>query len=154
MKAQPSTTRPSSPGGRPGRAKDTLSLSIPSTLSAIEPLCTEIRQLLGKRHLEAMRFRVELVARECLNNAILHGNRGQASRRVRFDMRVGRKRISLRIADQGRGFNWRAHKPSWPTASSANGRGLLMASAYAERVAFNRRGNQITLWLSTAREER
>ena len=112
-----------------------------------------IRQLLGKRHLEAMRFQVELVARECLNNAILHGNRGQQNRGVDFDMRVGRKRISLRIADQGGGFDWRARKPCWPTAS-AHGRGLLMASAYAERVAFNRRGNQITLWLSTAREER
>ncbi len=134
--------------------KDKLCLSIPSTLSAIEPVCAEIRQLLGSRHLEGMRFQVELLARECLNNAILHGNRGQASLRVRFHMRVGRKRISLRIADQGKGFNWRARKPSWPTASTANGRGLMMASAYAERIAFNRRGNQITLWLSTTGEER
>ena len=79
-----------------------LELSIPSCLSAVETVCEEIRGLLGRRHLERLQFAVEIVARECLNNAILHGNDGLPDKRVSFGMRVGRKRICLRFADQGR----------------------------------------------------
>ena len=136
------------------RHEEDLCLSIPSDLSAVEPVCRQIRSLLQQRHLERMEFPVEMIARECLNNAILHGNGGQVNRVVNFGMRVGKKQICLRIADQGMGFDWRVHKRSWPQASAASGRGLMIAGAYAERVAFNRRGNQVTVWINTAREGR
>jgi serine/threonine-protein kinase RsbW len=129
-------------------------LSIPSALSAVEPVCEKIRSLLEKRHLERMRFQVEMVARECLNNAILHGNRARAGRVVKFAMRVGRRLICLRIADQGAGFDWRARKRCWPADSAASGRGLMVARAYAERMAFNRRGNQVTVWIHYRQEGR
>ncbi len=134
---------------KPKQHNDDLCLTIPSVLSAVEPVCEEIHGLLEKRHLESLRFQIELVARECLNNAILHGNRAQANRVVNFGMRVGKKLICLRIADQGVGFDWRARQRSWPMNSVASGRGLMLARAYAARIAFNRRGNQVTVWIKT-----
>jgi serine/threonine-protein kinase RsbW len=134
--------------------KDDLRLSIPSVFSAIERVCAQIRSLLEERHLEGMRFAVEVAARECLNNAILHGNRGEAGRRVRFAMRVGRRLICLRIGDQGTGFNWRVRRRAWPEDLTAGGRGLMVAGLYAQRVAFNRRGNEVTVWINTVREGR
>ncbi len=134
--------------------EDDLRLSIPSVLSAVELVCEQIRGTLEKHHLEPMRFQVELVARECLNNAILHGNRGQQNRVVDFGMRVGRKRICLRTVDQGAGFDWRLRQQCWPIDSVCSGRGLLLAGAYAERIAFNSRGNQVTVWISTGQKER
>lgn len=154
MNGQRSMKRPTERAKTPHEHTDDLCLSIPSALSAVEPVCVEIRSLLEKRHLERMKFQVEMVARECLNNAILHGNHEQASRWVKFGMRVGKKLICLRIADQGMGFDWRTRKQSWPPDSAASGRGLMVASAYAERVAFNQRGNQVTLWINTAGEGR
>lgn len=154
MNRQRLMTRRTERAKKPHGHKDDLCLSIPSALSAVEPVCEEIRSLLEKRHLERMRFQVEVVARECLNNAIMHGNRGQVSRLVKFGMRVGKKLICLRIADQGVGFDWRVRKRSWPTGSDTSGRGLMVASAYAKRVDFNQRGNQVTLWINTAREGR
>jgi serine/threonine-protein kinase RsbW len=122
-------------------------------LPAIEPVCEQIRHRLARSHLEEMQFDVELLARECLNNAILHGNCGLANRRVNFAMRIGRKLICLRVADQGTGFNWRRmRRRCLPRASAAQGRGLMLASLYAQRVAFNRRGNQVTLWINTAKQ--
>ena len=67
-----------------------LCLSIPSQLAAIEPVCEQIRGLLARRHLQEMEFAVEILARECLNNAILHGNQGLTNARVDFGMRIGR----------------------------------------------------------------
>ncbi len=132
-----------------------LCLTIPSRLAAIEPVCEQIRGLLGRWHLEDVEFAVEILARECLNNAILHGNRGLANAQVRFGMRIGKKRICLRITDQGPGFNWqRMVRHGLPADTSVDGRGLMVASIYARRIAFNRRGNQVTLWINTAKEGR
>ena len=132
-----------------------LCLTIPSRLAAIEPVCEQIRGLLARRHLEEMEFAVEILARECLNNAILHGNHGLADARVDFGMRIGKRLICLRVTDEGPGFDWRriVHH-GLPAESSVDGRGLTVASLYARRIAFNRRGNQVTLWINTAKEGR
>jgi len=137
------------------REPNELCLSIPSCLSAIEPLCEQIRDLLERRHLEEMQFPIEVLARECLNNAILHGNQGRVKSLVSFGLRIGKKRICLRVADQGPGFNWRRmRRHGLPADTSVDGRGLVVASIYAQRIAFNRRGNQVTLWINTAKEGR
>jgi len=135
--------------------RNELRLSIPSCLEAVEPLCDEIRILLQRRHLAEMQFAVEILARECLNNAILHGNQGVANARVNFGMRIGKKLIRLRVTDQGPGFDWRSVvRHGLPAESAVDGRGLTLTSLYAWRIAFNGRGNQVTLWIKTAKEGR
>jgi serine/threonine-protein kinase RsbW len=132
-----------------------LCLTIPSRLAAIETVCEQIRGLLGKRHLQDVEFAVEILARECLNNAILHGNSGLENARVRFGMRIGKRLICLRVTDQGPGFDWRRMvRHGLPEETSVQGRGLAVASIYARRIAFNRRGNEVTLWINTAKEGR
>lgn len=102
-----------------------------------------------------MQFAVEILARECLNNAILHGNQGLPDGKVTFAMRIGKRAICLRVADEGPGFDWqRKRQDGLPAQNAVNGRGLLVASIYAQRIAFNRRGNQVTLWINTVKEGR
>jgi anti-sigma regulatory factor (Ser/Thr protein kinase) len=56
--------------------------------------------------------------------------------------------MSLQVTDEGQGFNWRRMRGRPLTDSNAtSGRGLFLITAYADRVRFNRKGNQITLWL-------
>ena len=121
---------------------------VPSRLRAVEAVCREVRALLREHGLEAAIFAVELSARECLNNAVLHGNRGQATRRVALEMWIGRIWIRLQVTDQGKGFNWRQARIESAREGSPHGRGLAICALYAYRVAFNRRGNRITLWLA------
>ena len=132
-----------------------LCVSIPSSLTAIDPLCERIRALLARERLQQMQFPVEILARECLNNAVLHGNLGRRHSRVKFSMRIGRKRICLRVSDSGPGFNWRRwRRLRCPGANAINGRGLLIFKMYADEIVFNLRGNQVTLWINTAKEGR
>jgi anti-sigma regulatory factor (Ser/Thr protein kinase) len=115
----------------------------------VDAVCGEIRSALMKNGMESVCFAVELTARECLNNAVSHGNAGDAARRVELELRSGRKWICLRVSDEGAGFNWRKRRmQSLPADNATFGRGLAIAAAYAERIRFNRKGNQITLWLS------
>ena len=128
-----------------------LRFEISSCLSALDPLCEKIRRLMAEQGLEQMQFRVELVARECLNNAIIHGNGERADKSVIFGLCVGRKWVRLRVADQGAGFDWRkVGRRQQPDEKATSGRGLAMARAYSRRMMFNRQGNQITVWIRKA----
>ncbi len=121
---------------------------IPSRLREVDGVCREICFLLKDHGLEGACFSADLLARESLNNAILHGHQRDKRKKVKFDLRVGRRWISLRVLDEGPGFNWRkARRASLPLATAPGGRGLHISAQYAQKITFNRRGNGITLWL-------
>jgi serine/threonine-protein kinase RsbW len=133
------------------RAKDTahsLLRRFPSKLEAADTLAEEIRGLLHQNGLSAAAFGVELALRECLNNAILHGNRRNPARQVECEVTCGWKWIRVRVRDQGPGFDWRRRRRAAPSPDTqTSGRGLRILGLYCQRVRFNRRGNEVTLWL-------
>ena len=93
-------------------------------------------------------FPVELLARECLANAVNHGNRNDAGKSIVFGFSIGREWIRLQVSDEGPGFAWRKALQKRLDTTQPSGRGLRLYALYAERVRFNRCGNQITLWIS------
>ena len=123
---------------------------IPSRLEAVDAACLELRAFMTANGLAADTFAVELVSRECLNNTVLHGNQNQADKTATMSLSLGRRWLRLQIADQGVGFNWRqaCRTAADPTAST--GRGLAISMLYADRVEFNQRGNQVTLWFDNS----
>jgi len=128
--------------------------TIPSLLEQVDSLCNEIRDLLNQNGLSEVIFPTELTARECLNNAVIHGNKNDIHKLVTLDLRIGRKWIWLKITDQGGGFNWRLAKKRILDEQKSSGRGLMINQTYAKRVTFNRSGNQITLCIDKERKER
>ncbi|MGA7340101.1 MAG: ATP-binding protein [Terracidiphilus sp.] len=128
-------------------ASVTFEQRIPSLLAEADSLCLKIRSLLQANEIGAASFPVELLARECLNNAVLHGSENDAERSILLRLWLGRKWIRLEVSDQGPGFDWRNARNNGMDSSVSSGRGLHLYALYAERVRFNRRGNQITLWV-------
>lgn len=119
--------------------------TLASRVAAVEPVCREIRGLLETSGLACLAFPVELVARELLLNAVLHGHRGAAAERVRLRLGIGRRWIHLWVADRGPGFAWRsARLRRLPSQSATTGRGLAIAGRFAARLSFNRKGNEVT----------
>jgi len=131
-----------------GRTSRSFRQKISSRIAEADSLCLQLRTLLHENHLQCVCFAVELLARECLNNAVLHGNQNNADKSVWFHLRVGRKWIRLQVKDQGAGFAWRKARQRELDTSAPSGRGLRLCMLYAWRVRFNRQGNQITLWIS------
>jgi serine/threonine-protein kinase RsbW len=133
---------------RNGAQKFKLLRRIPSRLDEVDGVCREIRTVLQNHGLESASFAIELVARECLNNAVIHGNSGLAGKSILLGLNCARRWMSLQVTDEGDGFNWRRFCGQ-PLKDSdvTSGRGLFLITAYADRVRFNRKGNQITLWL-------
>ena len=87
-------------------------------------------------------FSAELLAREVLNNAAIHGNRGaEANGQILCAIRLSSGRLLLAVRDGGRGFDWRAATRIPPDDAGCSGRGLAILFRYATRVRFNNCGN-------------
>lgn len=120
-----------------------LCLQLRSQTSCVEPVCLQIAELLQRHGLSAHLFAVELVARELLNNAILHGNRQSADNRVDFCLTIGRRWICLRVTDEGKGYDWRRIRRELPGPDATSGRGINIARLYAQRVTFGADGRRV-----------
>ena len=118
-----------------------------SRLEEVDTVSEEIRAFISANGLVRKSFGLELLARECLNNAVLHGNRQQASKMVRLNLRLGRRWLRLQIADEGPGFNWRRFRHNRVKLTATHGRGFSIVEKYSDKANYNRCGNQITLWL-------
>jgi len=126
---------------------------VPSDLTEVDTLCQELKALLQKNGEEKLCFPAELAARECLTNAMIHGNGGDTNKEVTLEARIGRRWVVVKIRDEGSGFDWtKARRTPFPGEEATSGRGLLLVRLYSHHMAFNRPGNQVTLWLE--KEER
>ncbi|MBS1802416.1 MAG: ATP-binding protein [Acidobacteria bacterium] len=127
--------------------------TIPSRLEEAEALLLRVRTFLQAAGASSIAFPVELLARECVVNAIVHGNRRNADNSVGFSLRVGRKWVRLEVSDEGAGFPWKDTIRKRSGVRSRGGRGLHLCRLYADRVSFNQQGNRIALWIGRTRKE-
>lgn len=100
------------------------------------------------RTLNRRRHKVELALREALANAIVHGSRRDATRKVKVSVKGEPSGVLITVSDQGRGFDYR-HAPDPLTARhlhSNHGRGLFMIQRMMDEVHFARGGREIRMW--------
>jgi anti-sigma regulatory factor (Ser/Thr protein kinase) len=92
---------------------------------------------------ESFVFIAELLLREALTNAIVHGSRGNRRKQVLCAVRLAQRRVIIAVQDEGDGFDWRAVPPE--QSLETRGRGIDILRKYASRVRFNNKGNAVTL---------
>ena len=132
--------------GRPRSGPAAFQRAIPSAPDAVDGACRDLRAYLSTSGVSDAGFGIELVARELLNNAVLHGNRLRAEERAVLELRIGRRWITLRVADTGQGFDWRsARRRTHAALEATHGRGLIIAGEYGAGVRFNQAGNSVTV---------
>jgi len=85
---------------------------------------------------------VGLAVREAVVNAIKHGNRQQAGKRVEVLFRLSPRKLVVAVRDQGAGFDPRSlGDPLDPrNIFRANGRGIFFMKSFVDDVAFQRLG--------------
>ena len=90
-------------------------------------------------------FALELTLEESLTNAVKHGNDSDPSKVVRFDCRLNKRRVYVRVEDEGAGFDPVALPDPRDPANqeSVTGRGVLLINHFASRVEWNDRGNVV-----------
>ena len=128
-----------------------LILELPNDIRSIEHAveyvtrhCTSCGEYARRLNLN---FRVGLT--EALSNAMLYGNNSDPEKSVRVEVAIKLEEVSVRVTDQGVGFDpTTVPDPTLPAnISKSGGRGIFLMKALMDEVQFNDRGNSVTLVL-------
>lgn len=84
---------------------------------------------------------------EAVNNAILHGNKGIASKMVVVDFKADGNWFEVAVSDEGDGFAYNSLPDPTDPANIENlhGRGVFIMRSLADAIEYNDTGNQVTM---------
>ncbi len=84
---------------------------------------------------------------EAVNNAIYHGNKGNPEKTVLIGFENGNKELIFSVSDEGPGFDFEGlPDPTDPNnIEKMNGRGVFLMKHLADRVQFNKNGQEVRL---------
>lgn len=126
----------------------TMAVDFPSRLGAHMPFLEEVLAHATELGWEGRDFfGIQMTLEETLTNAIRHGNQKDSTKRVAAECRLGSERFWLSVKDEGEGFDPSSVQDCRDDENleAYGGRGMLLIQAYMAKVAFNERGNQITV---------
>lgn len=130
----------------------------PSTLESVDQAEGEILKAAGEAGFqEDEQHRIGMAVRECMVNAVVHGNRYNRNKRVRVVVSVAEGRFTIRIIDQGEGFEMEEvpdplHENNLLRHS---GRGLFLMGAFMDDMKVRKvqpSGTEVTLVKSIGQE--
>ena len=120
-------------------------LEMKTSLKNVDRSVEQIRIFLEERNGSEHLFPLSLLAREALNNAMIHGNRLDPTKTVLFRLLTREGGFDLQITDEGQGFAWDRHLQASSQADDVSGRGHEIFRNYAHAVRYNDKGNALTL---------
>ncbi|MBD3343864.1 MAG: SpoIIE family protein phosphatase [Chitinivibrionales bacterium] len=118
------------------------------TLDKIEDICSRVLEDMDNNGYTGRDIRrTKLCVHEILTNAIIHGNRGDTEKKVVVLFNVDTEKVVVSAIDEGEGFDY-IHLPDPLKPENLlkeNGRGLFIVKKFMDDVAFNKKGNRITI---------
>ncbi len=122
-----------------------LEIRMNSELENVDHAMTALRALLEQSEAGQHFFPLSLLAREALNNAMIHGNGLDPEKEVLFRVSLRSQGFRLEVTDQGPGFDWRKRLGSRSDIMQESGRGHEIFHFYASAVSYNEPGTHIIL---------
>ena len=130
---------------------ETVERFLDSTLDSVdhaEELAVGVAQRAGFDDDELMK--IGMAVRESMVNAVVHGNRYNAHKKVRFSVAHNMERFTVRIADEGEGFNFASvPDPLSPeNLMRTSGRGIFLIRSFMDEFEMRHLdlgGNEVTL---------
>ncbi|MCB0618267.1 MAG: ATP-binding protein [Saprospiraceae bacterium] len=84
---------------------------------------------------------------EAVTNAIRHGNRNDHSKTVELELKKCKDKLSFRVSDQGKGFDYRnLPDPTHPdNLLKCGGRGVFLMRTLCDRLRFTNNGSTVEM---------
>lgn len=101
---------------------------------------------------EDLLFELRVVLNELIVNAVIHGNKKDASKQVKISYGITRTRsLFFAVEDDGEGYDYRCHLDKGDEGARKIacenlehcGRGMLLVKGLCEKVEFNKKGNRV-----------
>ncbi|RPI10654.1 MAG: ATP-binding protein [Acidobacteriales bacterium] len=138
-------------GNQPDQQASSVDTLLDSALQSVEEaesLVLKVARAAGFPEEEL--YKLNMAVRETVVNAVVHGNRYSAHKKVHFQVSGSKDRITVTVGDEGNGFDL-ASLPD-PLAEEnllhQSGRGLLLVRAFVDEFQVRRltpRGTQVEL---------
>jgi serine/threonine-protein kinase RsbW len=130
----------------PSESEYQLDWKYPATLQNIEQVCSAVAQILEKHSLKKRDlFGIELLLREALNNAVMHGCHQNPLLSFSGRITISDQEAIIEVSDDGPGFEWRKESETTHYDVDETGRGLQIYAIYANSIKFNDAGNCVRL---------
>ncbi len=125
--------------------------SLDSTLESVdsaEDLAVDMARSAGFGEDDLVK--IGMAVRESMVNAVVHGNRYNSNKKVRLSVATGGERLTVRIADEGEGFEFeRLPDPLSPeNIMRTSGRGIFLIRSFVDEFQIRRlepAGTEVTL---------
>lgn len=124
--------------------QELITIRFPSREDLVSSMMEDVRvRMQGIGFQETLEIKV--VLRELLENAIRHGNGGEASREVGVSVGANEKYLSITVSDQGKGFDVQRLNLELPFGDPrfVKNRGLVLIQALSSRMIINAPGNRV-----------
>lgn len=125
--------------------------SVPKSVMRVEGYLNKINAVAGLDEIAMHKLMVSVT--EAVNNAILHGNASDASKKVKVRCEVLPGWLLFQIEDEGRGFKAEAVRNPLKEENlhRSSGRGVFLMRTLMDKVEFTHTptGMQVRLWLNT-----
>jgi len=125
--------------------KHGFTLKMSSDLANVDRCVELIGSLLEKKSADRHLFALSLLAREALNNAMIHGNALDREKRVFFSIEEKEGGYDMLVEDEGGGFNWEDHIRTTSKLDDVSGRGHEIYRNFARAVHYNAKGNALRI---------
>ncbi len=116
-----------------------------ANLANVDLAMNQLQTFLEKQGQAGHLFALTLLAREGLNNAMIHGNKLNPQTSVIFRVFACNGGFDLYIEDEGEGFPWQEYLNTGSDIERESGRGHEIYRSYARTVSYNAKGNALTL---------
>ena len=123
-------------------------LDLPSERGASRLIMEELLEQLGAHGWSPSDiFAIHLAAEEAIVNAIVHGNKLDAAKRVHVRCHVSPEVARIEVADEGPGFDPSAVPDcrDEERLEAPSGRGVMLMRTFMTRIEYNDRGNRVLM---------
>ena len=120
---------------------ETVERFLESTLDSVdhaEELAVGVAQRAGFDEEDLLK--IGMAVRESVVNAVVHGNRYNANKKVRFSVAKNSERFTIRIADEGEGFEYQEvpNPLDEENLLRGSGRGIFLIRSFMDELQINR----------------
>ena len=96
---------------------------------------------------ESLYGKVLIATIEAANNAMVHGNKLDAEKTVKVEIKKGKNEVEIYVEDQGEGFDYmRIPDPTAPeNIENIHGRGVFLMKQLSDEVNFYNQGTKVQI---------
>ncbi|NQV30495.1 MAG: ATP-binding protein [Candidatus Marinimicrobia bacterium] len=123
-----------------------------SSLGEVVSQIAKIISILDGEMEKYNRFVLDLVLRETLNNAVIHGNKNSPAYLIKLSLKIESDQFHIVVEDEGPGFNWQSVINEQSNPVFDHGRGFPIFQTYCNEILLNEKGNRISLNLNVQKD--